>query len=71
MARDKMVNQSTTRHGGFRAVDGNHKTNINRYSCSETAIGDANPWWYVDLGQQYHIGNVAITNRGDCCCKFC
>ena len=26
-----------------------------------------NPWWMVDLKASYWIGQIVITNRGDCC----
>lgn len=28
---------------------------------------DFEPWWYVDLGDNYAISQVTITNRDDCC----
>ena len=68
-----MANQSTThlQDGASKAVDGNHNTHFFGGSCSHTGVGDANPWWYVDLGQQYRIESVALTNRGDHSCKLC
>ncbi|CAI5778802.1 Hypothetical predicted protein [Podarcis lilfordi] len=52
-----------------KAVDGNcggdwYKTG----SCTHTQL-DTEPWWHVDLGQQYAISAVVVKNRGDCCGK--
>ena len=67
MARNKIASQSSESYGGIpsRAVDGNHNTDFSSGSCSQTNEGSAKPWWYVDLGQQYLIESVALTNRGD------
>eukprot|EP00058_Branchiostoma_floridae_P007194 XP_002592682.1 hypothetical protein BRAFLDRAFT_67120 [Branchiostoma floridae] len=51
------------------AVDGNTDTSYGSGSCTHTANtpGEDNPTWWVDLGQSYVIGRVAIFNRQDCC----
>eukprot|EP00121_Abeoforma_whisleri_P008589 Awhi_evm1s7883 len=28
---------------------------------------EANPWVEIDLGAEYHIGDIIIRNRADCC----
>ena len=43
--------------GASKAVDGMHDTT----HASSTGT-KREPWWYVDLGQEYTIGNVAVTN---------
>ncbi|XP_072526176.1 fucolectin-like [Salminus brasiliensis] len=48
------------------ANDGNRNTNIYAKSCS-TTDKQFYPWWRVDLLDEYLIGRVVITNRGDCC----
>eukprot|EP00058_Branchiostoma_floridae_P010803 XP_002596291.1 hypothetical protein BRAFLDRAFT_82105 [Branchiostoma floridae] len=46
-----------------RAVDGNYGSTG---SCTQT-LQEADPSWWVDLGQSYMVGRVIIINRGDCC----
>ncbi|XP_019616118.1 PREDICTED: uncharacterized protein LOC109463710 [Branchiostoma belcheri] len=48
------------------AVDGNTASDYRLRSCTHTA-GEANPSWWVDLGQPYAIERVLIFNRMDCC----
>nr|Q9I926.1 RecName: Full=Fucolectin-6; Flags: Precursor [Anguilla japonica]BAB03528.1 fucolectin-6 [Anguilla japonica] len=48
------------------AIDGNQDSYFYHGSCTHTS-GGANPWWRVDLLQEYKITSVTITNRGDCC----
>ncbi|XP_035276897.1 fucolectin-6-like [Anguilla anguilla] len=48
------------------AIDGNQDSFFGHGSCTHTS-GGANPWWRVDLLQEYQITSVTITNRGDCC----
>ncbi|XP_078615314.1 uncharacterized protein LOC144884146 [Branchiostoma floridae x Branchiostoma japonicum] len=48
------------------AVDGNTNSNHYALSCTHTA-GEANPTWWVDLGQSYVVDRVVIFNRQDCC----
>ena len=42
---------------------------MNQRSCSHTRQ-QANPWWMVDLGGQYYVSYLKVTNRGDCCGKL-
>ena len=70
----KLSWQSSTyweHHGDAgKAVDGNLAPDYWRHlSCTQTKR-EVDPWWIVDLGQEYSIDRVAITNRGDCCGKF-
>ena len=46
------------------AVDGNYGTNYEQ--CSHTGY-DTGAWWAVDLGQEYFVSEVVITNRGSDC----
>uniref|UniRef100_A0A4W5QSM7 C-type lectin domain-containing protein n=1 Tax=Hucho hucho TaxID=62062 RepID=A0A4W5QSM7_9TELE len=46
------------------AIDG--KRNTHYESCTHT-LKDSNPWWRVDLLNEYRITEVTLTNRGDCC----
>ena len=52
------------------AVDGNPDRHyMFGQSCSHTKEDETDPWWLVDLGKEYLIQNVLITNRKDCCGK--
>jgi hypothetical protein len=46
------------------AVDGNLRANWDNRSLSHTAGGDSNPWWSVNLGNEYVVRKVYIKNRG-------
>lgn len=48
-----------------RAVDGNRDTVMDNGYCTHTQE-EANAWWSVDLGAEYTIGSVRITNRVIC-----
>ncbi|XP_062574814.1 fucolectin-1-like, partial [Saccostrea cucullata] len=47
-----------------KAVDGDRGTDIIENTCSHTDTGDDNPWWRVDLLDNYYILTVRIVNRG-------
>eukprot|EP00662_Eupelagonemidae_sp_cell21_P000252 gene251-biopygen113745 len=32
-----------------------------------SGVGTTDPWWRVDLGAEYRVGIVRVTNRADCC----
>ena len=49
-----------------KAVDGGKGTHLFDGSCTHTKYEEG-PWWEVDLGFNYNITGVEITNRGDCC----
>ncbi|XP_066297367.1 uncharacterized protein [Branchiostoma lanceolatum] len=68
VALEKTAFQTSTGSSGAasRAVDGNANTNWNAGSCTHTR-GEANPSWWVDLGQSYMVDRVGIFNRRDCC----
>ncbi len=71
LALTKPTEQSTTSHGGVasRAVDGNVSGNWKDGSVTHTkgSPGSTNPWWKVDLGAVYPIGDIHIYNRTNCC----
>ena len=56
--------QSSTDYNGepSRAIDGNTDGNYSNDSVTHTH-DEANPWWQVDLGAEYSIGNINIFNR--------
>jgi hypothetical protein len=46
-----------------RAVDGNVSGNWYTQSIAATAGNEDNPWWKVDLGQVYDIGEIKLYGR--------
>ncbi|XP_069588191.1 fucolectin-6-like isoform X2 [Ranitomeya imitator] len=48
------------------AIDGISNTEFSKGSCTHTNY-DKDPWWKLDLKQNYKILNVVLTNRMDCC----
>ena len=72
LALNKPAYQISTAYGGIasRAVDGSREPDFwQGLSCTITGYATS-PWWMVDLGENYNIGYVAVTNRntrGKCC----
>ena len=64
----KSFQSSTYRFGNpSKAVDGSTNTVYGHTgSCTHTEK-ERDPWWQVDLGAEYSVHDVALTNRGDCC----
>ncbi|KAI8508634.1 hypothetical protein Bbelb_137330 [Branchiostoma belcheri] len=60
--------QSSGRGAARFAVNGNTNSNYIAGYCTHTAL-EADPSWWVDLGQSYMIDRVAIFNRQDCCAE--
>ena len=56
--------QSSTDYSGeaSRAIDGNTDGNFANNSVTHT-LEEANPWWKVNLGLEYTIGDIIIYNR--------
>uniref|UniRef100_A0A8C6TPJ0 Si:ch211-215k15.4 n=1 Tax=Neogobius melanostomus TaxID=47308 RepID=A0A8C6TPJ0_9GOBI len=50
----------------YNAIDGNRKSNYYAGSCTHTER-QTDPWWKVDLLENYIVTSITITNRGDCC----
>ncbi|UXP32609.1 RICIN domain-containing protein [Reichenbachiella agarivorans] len=61
--------QSSIAYDGapIRAVDGNTSGVFADNSVSHTNANSSYPWWQVDLGGSYAIGEIKIFNRTDCC----
>ncbi|XP_070547869.1 fucolectin-1-like isoform X2 [Ptychodera flava] len=53
--------------GADRAVDGNKNSDLKKGKSCMWTKKEFEPWWKVDLGQEYSIYEVVITNRQDCC----
>jgi len=65
------ANQSSTRSGGGGnaaqfAIDGNTNGNFGSGSVTHTNTQN-NPWWTVDLSNTFHVENIRLFNRTDCC----
>ncbi|XP_026104102.1 fucolectin-like [Carassius auratus] len=52
--------------GASNAIDGIRYAPGPGSTCSHTD-NELSPWWRLDLLDSYHIYNVTITNRNDCC----
>jgi len=67
VARRGKATQSATAHGGAaeRAIDGNKSATYGDGGQTHTPENAANPWWEVDLGEEYPIDRISIFNRGD------
>ncbi|KAI4889442.1 hypothetical protein NFI96_021255, partial [Prochilodus magdalenae] len=50
----------------YNAIDGNTDPDFFHASCTHTDL-QQNPWWRVDLLDEYTVTSITITNRADCC----
>ncbi|XP_033017794.1 uncharacterized protein LOC117053767 isoform X2 [Lacerta agilis] len=50
------------------AIDGSIISDYMRGHCTHTQL-EFNPWWTVDLAEEFRVSRVSITNRGDCCAR--
>jgi hypothetical protein len=68
VAKNKPCGQSSGTNCAL-ALDGNINGNMNAGSCSTTQKDpeNTNPWWYVDLQDEYKISSVEVYGRTDCC----
>jgi hypothetical protein len=59
-----VASQSSTDYSGYAsyAIDGNTSGIFSDNTVTHTLVED-NPWWEVDLGLEYNIGDVIIYNR--------
>ena len=76
VAYDKTATQGPARrwpHDADRAIDGSHDPYLIRRHCAYADNGNRqNPaWWQVDLGDNYVVISVKITNRIYWQCKLC
>ncbi len=65
VALKKAAKQNATSGGGVasRAVDGNTDQNWGGGSITHTPKNGKNPWWEVDLGQEFAVDRIVIWNR--------
>ncbi|MFO7745029.1 MAG: discoidin domain-containing protein, partial [Psychroflexus sp.] len=61
----KQINTFEAGHAN-RAVDGNTDGHWHRGSVSHTN-GSQNPWWEVNLLEEFDISSITVYNRTDCC----
>ncbi|KAI4887070.1 hypothetical protein NFI96_002264, partial [Prochilodus magdalenae] len=62
-----LVNNPWAPYGpAHNAIDGNTNSNFNHGSCTATE-SQQNPWWRLDLLDEYTVTSITITNRADCC----
>lgn len=69
IAKGKTCRASSVNYGGAasRAVDGNTNGVYSGNSCTHS--NDENdPWWEIDLGDNYDVSKIVIWNRTDDCC---
>ncbi|XP_078616716.1 uncharacterized protein LOC144884998 isoform X2 [Branchiostoma floridae x Branchiostoma japonicum] len=68
VALGKPASQSSTdgSHIAASAVDGEKGTSVSDNQCTLTNPED-DPWWQVDLEEDWPISTVRVLNRGDCC----
>ena len=76
IAFNKTATQSSTYSGAIGqlvaqfAVDGNLEqifTNCPCCALTVTGYGIKNPWWKVDLEEEYEVKSITIYKRADCC----
>lgn len=65
VARQGKASQSTTSNNGeaSRGVDGNRNPAYGGGGQTHSVENTENPWWEVDLGEEYPIDSIAIFNR--------
>ena len=69
VVQGKPTTQSSLSTGGVssRAVDGNTNNNFWSGQSSTLTNTEIQPWWAVDLEQDFDIYQVVVHKRGDCC----
>ena len=67
VAREGKARQSSTAFGGeaSRGIDGNTHGEYSHGGSTHTRENSANPWWEVDLGQEFPIESITVYNRTD------
>lgn len=65
VARKGKASQKNTAHGGeaSRGIDGNKSPNYNDGGQTHTEENTSQPWWEVDLGEEYPIEQINVYNR--------
>ncbi|MEM7181654.1 MAG: RICIN domain-containing protein [Spirochaetota bacterium] len=71
VAMGKTATQSSLFHDGFasKAIDGNTDGHAGHGKSITHTNLDYQPWWMVDLGADYAVQGVTISNRTDCCAE--
>lgn len=70
LSLNKITEQSSTSFEGIssRAVDGDTSGAYGNQSVTHTS-NSTNPWWKVDLEENFIIDRIEVYNRTDNCCK--
>lgn len=65
VARRGKATQKNTSHGGeaSRAIDGNKSGSYGDGGQTHSEENTSNPWWEVDLGEEYPIDQITVYNR--------
>lgn len=65
VARGGKASQKNTSHGGDakRAIDGNTNGSYSSGTQTHTQENTSNPWWEVDLGEEFPIDRIVVFNR--------
>ena len=59
-------NYSSSAYLAPNAVDENYSN----FTHTNGSTSDQNPWWQVDMGAEYRLGEVVLYNRGDGSCPW-
>eukprot|EP00913_Durusdinium_trenchii_P023386 g21964.t1 len=72
VARAASARQSSTSHGGVakRAIDGNKNGAYAGGGQTHTTENRRDPWWEVDLKEEYPIESIAVWNRSEANGRF-
>ena len=67
VARKGKASQKDTAYGGVasRAIDGSNAGIFGMGTITHTVEDTPNPWWEVDLGDEFPIDKIAVWNRTD------
>jgi putative heme-binding domain-containing protein len=67
VARQGKASQKNTAYGGdaAKAIDGNASGNFGDGGQTHTEENTPNPWWEVDLGNDFAVTSVVVYNRTD------
>jgi len=67
VARQGNASQKNTAHGGdaAKAIDGNTDGSYGSGGQTHTEESTPDPWWEVDLGEEFPIDSIVVYNRTD------
>jgi putative heme-binding domain-containing protein len=67
VARQGQASQKNTSHGGdaARGIDGNTHESYGSGGQTHTEENTSDPWWEVDLGEEFPVDSIVVYNRTD------